>query len=79
MIQCCTNPGTNGFKNYGGRGIKVCDRWRNSFEMFLADMGEPAEGLTLDQFPNNDGDYEPTNCRWATRSQQNDNRRSTGG
>ena len=77
MIQRCTNPGTNGFKNYGGRGIKVCDRWRNSFEMFLA--GEPAEGLTLDRFPNNDGDYEPTNCRWATRSEQNDNRRSTGG
>jgi len=71
----CYYPSQPGFKNYGARGIAVCDRWRNSFENFLADMGERPEGKTLDRYPNNDGNYEPGNCRWATLSEQQRNRR----
>jgi hypothetical protein len=74
MWDRCTNENANQFKDYGGRGIKVCERWK-SFVNFLADMGEKPDALTLDRYPNNNGNYEPGNCRWATRSQQNRNRR----
>src|SRR5215475_12310158 len=73
MIGRCSNRKLKAWKNYGGRGIKVCARWRK-FENFLFDMGFPPDGLVLDRI-NNDGDYKPRNCRWATYSQSNKNRR----
>jgi len=69
----CTNPNATGFNSYGGKGITVCDRWLNSFENFLADMGPRPDGCTLDRYPNNHGNYEPGNCRWATHSEQRRN------
>ncbi len=75
MITRCTNPNRAKWSEYGGRGITVCDRWRHSFENFLADMGrKPSPRHSLDR-ENNDGNYEPTNCRWATDKQQANNRR----
>lgn len=74
MLQRCTNPNDPAYRHYGGRGITVCERWQ-SFENFLADMGERPEGLTLDR-TDNEGNYEPGNCKWATRAQQSANRRS---
>lgn len=74
MRQRCNNPNTTGYQYYGGRGITVCERWE-SFENFLADMGERPSGMTLDRFPDNDGNYEPGNCRWATAYEQTHNRR----
>lgn len=74
MISRCTNKRSAQWPKYGGKGIKVCKRWRNSFAAFLADKGERPLGCTLDRFPNKRGDYKPSNCRWATPSQQANNR-----
>jgi len=70
MNTRCFNRNGPDWERYGGRGITVCERWANSFEAFLADMGERPEGTTLDRFPNNNGNYEPSNCRWGTFQQQ---------
>ncbi len=73
MKARCTNPNGNRWRHYGGRGIRVCDRWFNSFENFLADMGERPADRSIDRI-DNDGNYEPANCRWATPTQQIHNR-----
>ena len=74
MKDRCINSTSSNFKYYGGRGIKVCDRWLNSFQNFLSDMNEKPVGTSLDRI-DNDGNYEPSNCRWATFKQQAQNRR----
>ena len=77
MINRCVNPNATQYRYYGGRGVSVCDRWRDSFEAFLADMGvKPTPQHSIDRI-NPHGDYEPDNCRWATRLEQRHNRRDS--
>ena len=83
MKRRCMEPGRRGYENYGGRGIKVCDRWitgdgaRGGFECFVADLGErPSKDHQLER-ADNDGDYTPANCSWVPRREQDYNKRNT--
>lgn len=77
MKERCYNKNSNSYPGWGGRGIIICERWLNSFENFFADMGrKPTPKHTLDRFPDNNGNYEPSNCRWATEQQQQSNKRN---
>lgn len=76
MKQRCFNSQHPQYEDYGGRGITVCVSWKDSFENFYADMGpRPSDEHSLDRYPNNDGNYEPGNCRWATDTEQKNNTR----
>lgn len=76
MKARCCNPKTKSFANYGGRGIMVCDRWMNSFENFISDMGtRPSRKHSVER-KNNNGNYDPSNCVWATQKEQSNNTRS---
>lgn len=76
MNRRCYNASDDSFHEYGGRGISVCERWRESVTAFYQDMGPRPEGGTLDRI-NNDGNYEPGNCRWATEEEQRNNKRTS--
>ncbi len=76
MLKRCLNKNSSDFSNYGGRGINVCDRWLESFENFYEDMGgRPSSDYSLDRIEN-DGGYSPDNCKWSTRSEQQNNKRT---
>jgi hypothetical protein len=75
MRQRCTNPNVKQWKDYGGRGITVCKEWLESFTTFFKYIGKCPKGKSIDRYPNNDGNYEPGNVRWATQQEQADNRR----
>lgn len=76
MKTRCNNKNASSYVNYGGRGIKVCDDWNNSFEAFLRDMGEkPSDEFSIERI-NVNGNYEPSNCKWATKKEQVRNKRS---
>lgn len=77
MKMRCLQPNHRKYAYYGGRGITICERWRNSFSAFVEDMGERPAGHSLDRIDTN-GNYEPGNCRWATRDEQRANQRPRG-
>jgi hypothetical protein len=79
MVNRCTNPTNKNFKEYGGRGITVCDRWRgrDGYSNFVEDMGERPDGMSIERVENSSG-YEKSNCRWATPLEQAQNRRPWG-
>lgn len=76
MLNRCRQPNNPQWRDYGGRGIAVCNRWQNSFSNFVADMGPRPDGYTLDRIDNN-GNYTPKNCKWSSRKEQQRNRRIT--
>lgn len=76
MWNRCTNPNADSYDRYGGAGITICDRWK-VFKNFLEDMGARPKGKTIDRYPDPAGNYEPTNCRWATHLEQSRNRKNT--
>ena len=77
MKQRCSKKSSGTYNSYFDKGIKVCDRWLNSFENFLEDMGTRPDNMSLDRIDNSK-DYEPLNCKWSTYTEQNNNRSSRG-